>query len=134
MLGGTIRRLRGPVSGRVDLSHRLSTCSGKTALLQSFASSRVRDPMKTITGPGSAFELLFDESGPGGRALPPELQQIYGGDWRVPDNETYVYTNFAVSRDGRVSFDEPGHLSGGDVSGFNTHDRWLMALLRARAD
>ena len=46
----------------------------------------------------------------------------------------YVYSNFVLSRDGRVSFNEPGHMSGGDVSGFSDHDRWLMALLRARAD
>jgi riboflavin biosynthesis pyrimidine reductase len=39
-----------------------------------------------------------------------------------------------LSRDGRVSFNEPGHLSGGEVSGFSGDDRWLMALLRARAD
>ena len=42
--------------------------------------------------------------------------------------------NFVVSRDGRVSFSEPGHLGGGDVSLFNAHDQWLMGLLRSRCD
>jgi hypothetical protein len=37
-------------------------------------------------------------------------------------------------RDGRVSFSEPRHLGGGDVSGFDERDRRLMGLLRARAD
>ncbi|MCB0187184.1 MAG: dihydrofolate reductase family protein, partial [Caldilineaceae bacterium] len=41
---------------------------------------------------------------------------------------------FAQSRDGRISFAEPGIATGGDVTGFNAHDRWLMGLLRARAD
>lgn len=91
--------------------------------------------MNTIAGPGSVFEQLFDDSPPEGLSLPADFQRIYGGDWRIPgDARPYVYVNFAVSRDGRVSFDEPGHLSGGDVSGFNAHDRWLMGLLRARAD
>lgn len=91
--------------------------------------------MNTIAGPGSVFQQLFDDSPPEGLSLPADFQRIYGGDWCIPDNDRiYTYVNFATSRDGRVSFDEPGHLSGGDVSGFNAHDRWLMGLLRARAD
>ncbi|MEZ4621024.1 MAG: hypothetical protein R2867_36745 [Caldilineaceae bacterium] len=38
------------------------------------------------------------------------------------------------NRDGRISFADPGIATGGDVTGFNVHDRWLMGLLRARAD
>jgi riboflavin biosynthesis pyrimidine reductase len=91
--------------------------------------------MDKVHGPGSAFELLFAESASEGISLPADLQRIYGSDWLIPAGaQTYVYVNFAISRDGRVSFDEPGHRGGGDVSGFNTHDRWLMGLLRARAD
>lgn len=93
-------------------------------------------------GPGEPFTLLFDSDAfdsddPRANAsLPEPFRAFYGGDWRVPEAGTrpYSYANFAVSRDGRVSFNEPGHLGGGDVSGFNAHDRWLMALLRARAD
>ena len=33
-----------------------------------------------------------------------------------------------------MSFSEPGHLGGGDVSGFDERDQWLMGLLRSRAD
>jgi 5-amino-6-(5-phosphoribosylamino)uracil reductase len=39
-----------------------------------------------------------------------------------------------MSHDGKVSFAVAGHEGGGDVSGFNSHDQWLMGLLRARAD
>jgi riboflavin biosynthesis pyrimidine reductase len=45
-----------------------------------------------------------------------------------------VYVNFVTARDGRVSFMEPGHEAGADVAAFDEGDRWLMALLRARAD
>lgn len=79
------------------------------------------------------FTMLFDDAG-GGDGLPEDLRSVYGGDWTLPATRPYVYANFAVSRDGRVSFALPGQLGGGEVSGFNPHDRWLMGLLRARAD
>jgi len=88
-------------------------------------------------GPGQPFELLFDDDTQAGTSLPPAFQSVYGGDWRIPAaaaDRPYTYVNFVTSRDGRVSFNEPGHLSGADVSRFSTHDRWLMGLLRARAD
>jgi len=87
------------------------------------------------TGPGSAFGLLFDDER-GAPSLAEGFRTVYGGDWRLrePEGRPYTYANFAVSRDGRVSFNEPGHLGGGDVSGFHVHDTWLMGLLRARAD
>lgn len=88
-------------------------------------------------GPGTDFELLLDEDRATGAGLPSSFKQVYGGDWRIPapsDERPYCYANFVVSRDGRVSFDEPGHLGGGDVSLFSQHDRWLMGLLRARCD
>ena len=86
-------------------------------------------------GPGGPFSLLFDEAQKT-PSLPEGFRAIYGGDWRLrePTNRPYLYVNFAVSRDGRVSFNEPGRLGGGDVSGFHPHDTWLMGLLRARAD
>ena len=82
------------------------------------------------------FTLLFDDEPKDDTALPENLRTIYGGDWLLPevDGRPYTYANFALSRDGRVSFNEPGHVGGGDVSGFNAHDKWLMGLLRARAD
>jgi len=87
-------------------------------------------------GPGAPFESLIDAPPGSGDALPPEFEAIYGGTWSIPPagDRPYVYINFATSRDGRVSFSVPGHAGGGDVTGFDAHDRWLMGLLRARAD
>jgi len=88
-------------------------------------------------GPGAPFDSLIDAPPEPGDALPPEFEAIYGGTWNIPparEDRPYVYINFATSRDGRVSFSVPGHAGGGDVTGFNAHDRWLMGLLRARAD
>jgi riboflavin biosynthesis pyrimidine reductase len=84
----------------------------------------------------SPFSLCFDDDVSKVHSLPEAIRQIYGGDWQPREiaDRPYIYSNFVVSRDGRISFNEPGHPGGGDVSGFNPHDRWLMALLRARAD
>lgn len=81
------------------------------------------------------FTVLFDEQ-IGGPSLPQRARVVYGGDWvpLEPGDRPYIYSNFVVSRDGRISFNEPGQSGGGEVSGFNHHDRWMMALLRARAD
>jgi riboflavin biosynthesis pyrimidine reductase len=90
-----------------------------------------------VVGPGTPFVSLLDEdTGPGLR-LPDAFRQVYGGDWPLPDpgsTRPYTYMNFVVSRDGRVSFSEPEHLGGGDVSRFSAHDQWLMGLLRSRCD
>jgi len=94
--------------------------------------------MSNPQGPGSPFQLLFDdESAADGRiSLPDAFRQIYGSDWQIPtvEGRPYTFSNFAQSRDGRISFAERGIASGGEVTGFNVHDRWLMGLLRARAD
>ncbi|HWQ24729.1 MAG TPA: dihydrofolate reductase family protein [Gaiellaceae bacterium] len=90
--------------------------------------------LPVLLQPGS-FELLFEGSSDEGAGLPPAFRAIYGGDWRIPAGEdVYLYVNFCASRDGRVSFNEPGHLGGAEVAGFDVLDRWLMGLLRARAD
>lgn len=87
-------------------------------------------------GPGSNFELLWEQTPADGMGLPDELRAIYEGDWVIPEigSRPYSYSNFVMSHDGRVSFSTPGHEGGGDVSDFNPHDQWVMALARARAD
>jgi riboflavin biosynthesis pyrimidine reductase len=87
-------------------------------------------------GPGEQFTLLFDEEAHLPAYLPAPFRQIYQGDWRPLDvpNRPYTFVNFVTARDGRVSFAEPGHVSGADISGFSAPDRWVMALLRAGAD
>jgi riboflavin biosynthesis pyrimidine reductase len=88
------------------------------------------------TTPANWFELLLEREEDTGQGLPESFRRVYGGDWRLPSDGTipYVCMNFCMSRDGRVSFSEPGHLGGADISGFDERDRWLMGLLRARAD
>lgn len=86
-------------------------------------------------GFGDRFEVLFDQA-MGPPRLPKEVRDIYGGDWQVgePQGRPHTLVNFVVSRDGRVSFAEANHLGGGEVSGFNPADAWLMGLLRAGVD
>jgi riboflavin biosynthesis pyrimidine reductase len=67
---------------------------------------------------------------------PPALVEFYGGPLSVPlraDRPT-VIANFVSTLDGVVSYGEPGHAGGGQISGFFGPDRRLMALLRAAAD
>ena len=88
-------------------------------------------------GPGTPFEVLLDLDMRDGLALADEFRAIYGGDWRLPDpsaDRPYTYVNFVTSHDGRVSFNEPGHMGGGSISRFDRHDQWLMGLLHSRAD
>lgn len=81
------------------------------------------------------FTVLFDEQ-LGDHSLAQPARDVFGGDWvpLAPEDRPYIFSNFVMSRDGRISFNEPGQSGGGEVSGFNPHDRWVMALLRARAD
>jgi riboflavin biosynthesis pyrimidine reductase len=90
-----------------------------------------------VTAPAAPqgwFDVLLDEDDSEGLGLPEPFRAVYGGDWKLPPGDPYIYVNFCIARDGRVSFADPGHVGGGDVSGFDAHDQWLMGLLRARAD
>lgn len=86
-------------------------------------------------GPGAPFIPLFDEQIGAGNPLPVSFAEIYSA-WPLPSatDRPFVYSNFVMSHDGRISFNEPGHLGGGDISRRDAHDRWLMGLLRSRAD
>jgi 5-amino-6-(5-phosphoribosylamino)uracil reductase len=92
-------------------------------------------------GPGSPYALLFTEPAPpDAQGLPDAFRAIYPGDWPLParpgrtPDRPYVYSNFAISRDGRISFNLPGHEAAAYVTKADAHDRWLMGLLRMRAD
>ncbi len=87
-------------------------------------------------GPGVPFELLFTEESAPAPALPDDFLAIYPGDWHMPDidGRPYIYTNFGMSRDGRISYNEPGQEDAVHVTKADPHDRWIMALLRMRAD
>jgi riboflavin biosynthesis pyrimidine reductase len=46
----------------------------------------------------------------------------------------HVIGDFVSTLDGVVSLNSPGHEAGGDISGFNQHDKMVMGLLRAVSD
>jgi len=88
--------------------------------------------MDTLTPLDSLFELERGNVLP----LPPELVTLYGPFHLLPhpDRPT-ILSNFVTTLDGVVALNEPGHTSGGgDISGFNQHDRMVMGLLRAISD
>ena len=80
-------------------------------------------------GPGSPFQLLFSDAPEGGSPLPEAFRRIYPGDWRIPDRteQPYIYSNFATSRDGRITYQIPGLEGGADVTGYDAHDALLHA-------
>jgi riboflavin biosynthesis pyrimidine reductase len=83
----------------------------------------------------SPFETLYDASQGRRMPLPAELEGIYGFlRLPVPRGRPYVTGNLVTSLDGVVSLGIPGRAGGKEISGFNTHDRALMGLLRAVAD
>ena len=83
------------------------------------------------------IRTLLDQTAPlAAPMLTPELQRLYGGDLAFPSSEDqpYVIGNFVSTIDGIVSFRIPGKSGGGDISGNNEADRFVMGLLRASAD
>lgn len=69
--------------------------------------------------------------------LPEELRIAYGGDlWFPPSGSQrpYVIGNFVSTVDGVVSYEIAGKSGGGNISGFDESDRFIMGLLRASAD
>jgi riboflavin biosynthesis pyrimidine reductase len=80
---------------------------------------------------------LFDTNrDPGRIALTEELRILYGGGLGFPEHpdRPYVAGNFVSTLDGVASFAVPGKSGGGEISGFNETDRFIMGLLRASAD
>jgi len=79
------------------------------------------------------FEVLFDSSEPN-PALPAELVRFCGnlGFPSPPPGRPWVYSNFAQSLDGMVTFG--GQHPQGRWIAQSRHDRWMMDLLRAHAD
>jgi riboflavin biosynthesis pyrimidine reductase len=86
----------------------------------------------------TALEPLFDmERRGGGRdlSLPPDLSRLYGRLQFPPHpGRPFVIGNFVSTLDGVVSLGETDKAGGGEISGFNAHDRMVMGLLRAIAD
>jgi riboflavin biosynthesis pyrimidine reductase len=74
---------------------------------------------------------VLDES-----VLPEDLRTLYSGDLQFPAHadQIYVVGNFVSTLDGVVSFQIPGKSGGGEISGFNAADGFIMGLLRASTD
>ncbi len=82
------------------------------------------------------LETLYElEYGQRSLPLPAELANLYGAlGFPAHPDRPYIIGNFVTTLDGVVELDAPGHKGGGDISGFNQHDRMVMGLLRAIAD
>jgi riboflavin biosynthesis pyrimidine reductase len=87
-----------------------------------------------VTALAPLQDLIAAPSG-GEIPLPCELEHLYG-PLRLPRHRgrPHVVANFVASLDGVVSLGIPGKAGGGEISGFNPHDRMVMGLLRAVAD
>ena len=82
------------------------------------------------------IRTLFERQEPPVPVLPDDLRLAYGGDlhFALASGRPQVIGNFVCTLDGVVSYAIPGKSGGGDISGFNEGDRFIMGLLRASAD
>jgi riboflavin biosynthesis pyrimidine reductase len=80
---------------------------------------------------------LFEREPTREPTLPEDLRKLYGGNLQFPayrGSRPYIVGNFVSTLDGVVSYEIPGKAGGGDISGFDEGDRFIMGLLRAAAD
>jgi riboflavin biosynthesis pyrimidine reductase len=81
------------------------------------------------------FEVLLDHARGARLPLPRSIASVYGPlRFPRPSNRRYVIGNFATTLDGVVSLSGRGASGGGEITGFDPHDRALMGILRAVAD
>ncbi len=69
-------------------------------------------------------------------AFPAALAALYDGGLTLEEraDRPLVIVNFVSTIDGVVSYALPGHSGGGEISGANEADAFIMGLLRAHAD
>jgi riboflavin biosynthesis pyrimidine reductase len=91
----------------------------------------VKIMMDTLAPLQSLFEAPSGQELP----LPSELASRYG-PLRLPpySGRPYIIGNFVTTLDGVVSLQAPGKKGGGEISGNNRQDRFVMGILRACAD
>lgn len=83
----------------------------------------------------AALETLYDVARGRDLPLPATLAALYGPlRFPAPAHGSYIISNFVTTLDGVVSLNIPGHAGGGEISGFDSHDRMVMGLLRAVSD
>ena len=69
--------------------------------------------------------------------LPASLKAAYGGALDFPRptaRPVDVVANFVPTLDGVVSYQIPHKSGGGEISGFNEEDQFIMGLLRSSTD
>lgn len=81
------------------------------------------------------MESLYDVALGRELPLPVQLASLYGR-LAFPEHAggPHIFANFVETLDGVVSLGIPGKAGGGEISGFNAHDRMVMGLLRAVSD
>ncbi len=101
------------------------------------------DPLRTLVDAEASGEARADQepaahaaAGGLGPGLSEPLRRLYGGDlhFTATRGRPTVIGNFVSTLDGVVSFRLPGRSGGGEISGFSAADRFVMGLLRSRAD
>lgn len=96
--------------------------------------------MTGVAAPAAArFEALIQAGAPAGPTrggLTEALLERYGGDlWiKLREDRPTVIANFVTALDGVVSYQTADAMGGGEISGFNEPDRFVMGLLRSLAD
>jgi riboflavin biosynthesis pyrimidine reductase len=86
---------------------------------------RTLDPLETLYDTQQSVDL----------PLPPALASLYGQlQFPTHPGRAYVIGNFVTTLDGVVALNDSPLSGGGEISGFNQHDRMAMGLLRAVAD
>ena len=83
-----------------------------------------------------SIKTLFERGAQSTEAFPAELAALYDGGltFELPPERPLIIANFVSTLDGVVSYALPGRSGGGEISGFNQPDAFIMGLLRAHAD
>ena len=82
-----------------------------------------------------ALRTLMDAADGETLPLPPELTDFYGMlRLAAPQGRPHVLANFVTTLDGVTSWNVPGQMGGGEISGFSEEDTAVMGLLRAASD
>jgi riboflavin biosynthesis pyrimidine reductase len=93
-------------------------------------------PAPPVPSWANPLTTLYERSSGAAPALPELARLLYGGDLTFPrrPDRPYVIANFVQTLDGVVSFAIRGRSGGGEISGFDAADRFVMGLLRSCAD
>ena len=75
------------------------------------------------------LDSLYSVDGGAPLPLPDDLYRIYGPlSLPLAAHRSYVISNFVTSLEGKISLNMPGKMGGGEISGHNAHDRFVMGF------